>query len=454
MRYKIGLFESTLIVVGSMIGSGIFIVPSIIASRLPDSLWVISIWIIAGMITILGAINYAELSSMFPSAGGQYVYLKETYGRLIGFLFVWGSFFVIQSGTIAAVAIAMAKYIGTFFPFISEQNVILDYGIKINWAQLVAIFSVLLITVINIFGLKWGAVIQNIFTISKVLVIVLLVFFSFLFSNGSFDNLLSKGNVQNFYDLNLVLMLVAWSLSKVFFAYDAWYYLTYISHEVKDPYKNIPLGMIIGTLVTTVIYVLTTVSYLYVLGIDGVANSFDNKVAEQLAKTIFPLFGVYFISLGIIISTFGCNNGLILTSSRLIYALSLDRLFPAIFSKEHPKYYTPYISLIFQSIWVCLLIVLGNYSSLLTYVTFASIAFNFLTVLAVIVLRFKNPNIDRPFKSWFYPISTLLYLFITLLFLIYTFLSSPKETIIGILIVISGLIFYYWYLKEDKKINS
>ncbi|MCX7758308.1 MAG: amino acid permease [bacterium] len=450
MKYKLSLWDSIFIVVGSMIGSGIFIVPSIISSKIPDSTTVILIWILAGIITILGAINYAELASMFPSKGGQYTYLKETYGNLVGFLFVWTSFFVIQAGTIAAVAIAMSKYIGTFVPFISEQNIIINYGaFKINTAQIVSIISITILTIINIIGLKLGSTVQNVFTISKVAVIIILVSFSFLNPIGSTGNIFSTHSVESLSNINFVLMVFAWSLSKVFFAYDAWYYLTYISHEVKEPNKTIPLAMVIGTGLTTIIYVITTISYFYVLGIEGVSNSFDNKVAEEVSKLIFPMFGVYFISLGIIISTFGCNNGLILTSSRLIYALASDKMFHPSLAQEHPKYNTPHIALIFQALWISILILLGNYSSLLTYVTFASIAFNFLTVLAVIIQRFKNPNLERPFKTWFYPLTTILYLLSTFIFIIYTFLSSLVETITGIGIILTGLIAYK-FIKNPK----
>ncbi|MCS7164949.1 MAG: amino acid permease [Candidatus Calescibacterium sp.] len=443
MRYKLNLIDSILVVVGSMIGSGIFIIPSIIASKIPDSTTIISIWIIAGIITILGAINYAELASMFPGKGGQYTYLRETYGNLIGFLFVWTSFFVIQAGTIAAVAIAMAKYVGTFIPAISEKNIILDLNIlKVNSAQLVGALSIILLTGINIIGLKWGSIVQNIFTLSKVIVIFILVSFAFFHPLGSIENLFSTHKVEPLESINLVLMVAAWSLSKVFFAYDAWYYLTYISHEVKDSHKNVPLAMVIGTALTTLIYVVTTMSYFYILGIENVSKSFDNKVAEEVAKVIFPMFGVYFISLGIIISTFGCNNGLILTGARLIYALASDKLFFDSFAKEHPKYQTPHIALIFQAIWIIVLIIIGNYSSLLTYVTFASIGFNFLTVLAVIVQRIRSPSHERPFKAWLYPFSTILYLLSTFIFLMYTLISSPKETLAGIAIILSGLIGY------------
>ncbi|MFN3478052.1 MAG: APC family permease, partial [bacterium] len=313
-KYKLNLLDAVLIVVGSMIGSGIFIVPSIVASKLPDSSSVFFIWIIAGIITILGAINYAELASLFPGTGGQYTYLKETYGKVVGFLFVWTSFFVIQAGTIAAVAIAMAKYIGTFFPFISEQNVLINFDfIKINSAQIVGIASVIILTLINIFGLKLGSLVQNVFTFSKVGVIVILVIAAFLFGNGSLDKAFSSHNAESLSNINLILMVFAWSLSKVFFAYDAWYYLTYVSHEVKDSHRNVPLAMVIGTAITTLIYLTVTFSYFYCLGIEGVSKSFDNKVAEEISKVIFPSFGVYFIAAGIIISTFGCNNGLILT---------------------------------------------------------------------------------------------------------------------------------------------
>lgn len=468
MKNKIGLFDATNIVIGSMIGSGIFIVPSIIANYLPNGWYIISLWIIAGIITIAGALTYSEISNKLPLQGGQYAYLKELYNNFIGFLFAWTLFFVIQSGTIAAVAIAFAKYIGTFFNSISENNYILNLGyFKLNTAQIIAIISIWILTYINIKGIKLGALFQNIFTVSKVLAIVILIILAFSYKEGTFNNLNSINTLSNINNSDnmlpflAILPAIALSLSKVFFAYDAWYSVTYVSHEVEKPKINIPLSMVIGTLVVTLIYILTNLAYLYVLPINEMANVQDNRVAQEVAQRVLPTIGPALISLGIIISTLGCNNGLILSGPRVIAALANDKLFTPKLSEIHPKYETPYMALIFQAVWTTILILLGTYSQLLTYVTFASILFNTITVIGVFILRKKYKAVkndsgkeDQEGKTFLYPLTPLIYIIFGILFLIYLVQADLKSTLAGIIIVLAGTPIYMYYQKIYKKNNA
>ncbi|MGC8814622.1 MAG: APC family permease [bacterium] len=451
MKNKINLFDATNIVVGSIIGSGIFLVPSIIANYLPNGWYMIGLWILGGLITIAGALTYAEISNKIPEQGGQYVYLRELYNSFIGFLFAWTLFFVIQSGTIAAVAIAFTKYLGTFFNFISENNYIINTNFfKLNSAQVIAIISIWILTYINIRGIKLGALFQNVFTISKVLAIIILIILAFSYKNGTFNNLNSVNINYSNESILTLLPLIALSLSKIFFAYDAWYSVTYVSKEVEKPQINIPLSMVIGTLIVTIIYVLTNVAYIYVLPINEMANILDNKIAQEVAYKVLPNIGPIIISVGIIISTLGCNNGLILSGPRVIAVLANDKLFNQNFSKIHNTYETPYIAIIFQAIWVSILIILGTYSQLLTYVTFASILFNILTVIGVFILRKRYKYEKTDYKTILYPFTPIFYVLFGILFLIYLIQGDIKSTLAGLIIVLSGTPFYFYYNKNYK----
>ncbi len=453
MKNKINLFDATNIVVGSMIGSGIFLVPSIIANYLPNGWYIIILWIIGGLITITGALTYAEISNKIPEQGGQYSYLKKLYNDFIGFLFAWTLFFVIQSGTIAAVAIAFAKYLGTFFNFISENNYILNISFfKLSTAQIIAIISIWILTYINIKGIKLGALFQNIFTISKVLAIIILIILAFSYKEGNFNNLNSINPQYSNENLLILLPLIALSLSKIFFAYDAWYSVTYISNEVQNPKVNIPLSMVLGTIIVTFIYVLTNLAYLYVLPISEMGSIKDNRVAQEVAAKVLPIIGPSLIAIGIIISTLGCNNGLILSGPRVVSALAQDKLFNPKLAEIHKIYETPYIALIFQAIWTSILIILGTYNQLLTYVTFASILFNILTVIGIFILRKKYNYETSDYKTFLYPITPLFYITFGALFLIYLIQGDIKSTLAGLIIVLSGTPVYIYYKKKKSQV--
>lgn len=410
---------------------------------------VISIlWLIGGLITVIGALCYGELSGLYPRAGGQYIFLRETLSPLFGFLYGWTLFLVIQTGIVAAVAIAFAKYLGVFVGGISENVHIVSFQIadramSFNTAQVVAILSIVVLTFINCFGVKLGAIIQNVFTSLKTLGIGVLIIAAFA---------IFKGNASSLANFELALAptatmglaaALAVALSKAIFAYDAWYYLTYIGEEVKHPTRNMPLALALGTLAVTAIYILANLAYFYVLPTGIAAAVPDNRIAAGVASAIMGPAGLLFISAVIVISTFGCNNGLILSGARVFYAMAHDGLFFKSNSRLHPRYHVPTNALIYQGIWACVLTLSGTYSDLLTYTAFASIFFGLLTVVGLIALRIRRADLERPFKVPLYPFLPIIYILVSLAFLIYVVVGDPWNSGKGVLIILMGIPVYF-----------
>lgn len=453
----LGLLEATTIVIGSMIGSGIFLAPSIMAQYIQTPGLIILLWIIGGIITICGALSYGELAASMPKAGGQYVFLREAYNPLMAFLYGWTVFLVIQTGFIAAVGVAFAKYLGIFIPSISENVILFQLaGFQLNSAQAVGILSIAVLTCINCFGLKGGAFIQNLFTFLKVLAVLVLIGLSFLSI---------KGNIANFQPLIQPILgqegikmglfaALAVAMSKALFAYDAWNSVTFTAEETKNPQKNLPLSLLFGTLLVTLIYTTLTMAYFYIVPVPDAALIPDNRIAATVANILFGNAGLFFIAGAILISTFGCNNGLILSGPRVYYAMAKDGVFFKKVSEIHPKFHTPVNSLIYQGIWASILALTGTYSDLLTYVTFASLLFNVLTVIAVFVLRKKQPKLTRPYKTWGYPLTPVIYILLSVFFLIYIVQGDPKNSGLGIIIILTGLPIYYFWKNSKKKAAS
>jgi APA family basic amino acid/polyamine antiporter len=461
---KLGLFDATMIVMGSMIGSGIFIAPSIMAGYVPVPQFLILLWIIGGILTAFGAIAYGELAGMMPKAGGQYVFLKEAYNPLLGFLYGWTLFFVIQSGFIAAVAIAFAKYLGVFIPVLSEENVILSFNIfdskfTLNSAQLVGVGIIALLTCINCFGVVFGAFVQNLFTVSKIAAIFLLVFLAFIIGNGNWSNFFESFSIENFHPIappDAISMgffaAFAVAMSKALFAYDAWNSITFAAEEVKNPHKTIPRSLVLGTVGVTLVYVITNMAYLYIIPIKEMALVKDNIVAAAVAEKIFGTIGAQLIAIAIMISTFGCDNGLILAAPRVYYAMAKDGLFFKGAGKLHPRYKTPVNSLILQGIWSSVLTLSGTYSALLTYTAFASLLFNVLTVIGLFILRKKYPERERPYRAWGYPIVPILYILTAFFFIIYIIIGDPKSSGFGLLLVLIGIPAYLYWSKVKNNL--
>jgi len=398
---------------------------------------------------------------MYPHAGGQYVFLREAYGNFCAFLFGWTQFLVIQTGFNAAVAIAFAKYLGALVPRLGENNVLLRLPLgellplaaqshwppcllhfELNSAQVVACGVIALLTGINMRGVREGAFVQNLFTVLKVLALVALIA----------AGLSRAGGGEHFFPLvepipgvlaikTGFLAGLAVALSKALFAYDAWYTVTFVAEEVHDSHRTLPRALFLGCLLVTVLYVLTNVAYMVILPVDEIAAVPENRVAEGVALALFGNIGSTLVIVAILVSTFGCLNGLILGGARVCYAMAREGLFFRSCANLNARK-TPGPALIYQGIWSMILALTGSYSELLTYSTFASVLFGGLTVAAVYRLRFKRPDLPRPYRCWGYPVTPALYLVICLAFLVYVIRGDPLATLIGLLLAFSGVPFY------------
>lgn len=454
LRRELNLLDATTLVIGSMIGSGIFIAPSLMANYIQTPGIIILLWFVGGVLTVFGSLSYAEMAAALPRSGGQYVFLKEAYSPLVAFLYGWTLFLVIQTGFIAAVAVAFAKYLGVFLPILSESNIIFTANnFSINSAQIVAILSIVFLTLINVLGVKLGAAVQNIFTILKISAILALIVFSFSSS---------LGNVKNFSPLLTPVLpetlsiglfaAIAVAMSKALFAYDAWNSVTFAAEEIKKPEVNLPRALILGTMITAIIYTLVTMAYIYVVPVDKMAVVPDNRIAAEVSFVLLGSAGLIFITIAILISTFGCNNGLILAGPRVYYAMAKDKLFFSKVKNIHSKFNTPATSLWYQCIWASILTLTGTYSDLLTYTAFASLLFNLMTVLGLFVLRKKLPDLPRPYKTLGYPFIPILYILVALFFIIYIFIGDIRNSGFGLIIILSGIPVYF--LMQRKISNS
>lgn len=447
---KLSLLDSTTIIMGSMIGSGIFIVSAGIAQKVNSPGLLILAWVITGVITILAALSYGELAAMFPRAGGQYVYLREAYNPLFGFLYGWTLFTVIQTGTIAAVAVAFAKFTGVFWNDISDKNFLFNIGsFHVTTQQLLAICIIILLTVYNYRDIKTGALLQNIFTITKVVALLALVVL------GIYFGLSGLGTTQNFKPLFPDVM--TWTTIGIFggaltgslFSADAWNNITYTAGEVKNPQRNLPLSLLIGTSTVIALYILANIAYVYVLGVDKIKIAENDRVGTLLMQTILGDSGKFVMAALIMISTFGCLNGVILTAARVYYAMAKDNLF---FKQagELNKNNVPAKSLTMQCIWSCLLCFSGSYGDLLDYVMFAVMIFYVLTVSGLFILRVKRPDADRPYKAFGYPVLPAIYVLLALIVSVFMILNNGQNCLYGAVIMIAGIPVYFLINRKNK----
>jgi APA family basic amino acid/polyamine antiporter len=453
LEQRLGLFSATTIVVGSMIGSGIFIAPSIMAGLVQTPGILLGLWAFGGLFTLLGALSYAELAAMAPQAGGQYVFLREAFGRFWAFLYGWTLFLVIQTGFNAAVSVAFAKYLGVFVPALAESNVLLTVaGFQVNSAQLVGCGVIAFLTAINVLGVREGAFVQNLFTVLKVAALAALIVVGLASARGSTSHFLPlfepragpKALEMGF------LAGLALALSKALFAYDAWYTATFVAEEVRRPERTVPQALLLGTLLTTVVYVLANLAYVANIPLPEMAQVEENRVAAAVARLIFGDLGVTLVIIAILISTFGCVNGLILSGARVCYAMARDGLFFRQCGTLYPATRTPATALVYQGIWSAVLTLTGSYDALLTYTTFASVLFGGLTVLGVFRLRATQPDRPRPYRCWGYPVTPALYLLIAGPFLVYVIQGDPQSTGIGLLLVLSGIPVYAWWQRGQS----
>jgi APA family basic amino acid/polyamine antiporter len=483
----IGLFDGTMIVVGSMIGSGIFIVAADIARQTGSSGGLLLTWILTGLLTIAAALSYGELAALFPHAGGQYVYLREAYSPLWGFLYGWTLFLVIQTGTIAAVAVGFARYLGVLFPAISPHTWIIPplnfsygYAISLSVQQLVGVMMIIFLTFLNTRGVKLGKWIQNVFTSAKLLSLLGLIFLCvFLARNSSaiadnFSNLWAIRGAQpiapgaNFLRNLLPTvtaasgwfgMLVAFGVAQVgsLFSADAWNNIGFTAAEVKNPKRDVALSMAFGTIIVITLYCLANLAYLCALPLAQIQKAPDDRVATAALSAVFGAKGAWMMAIAIIISTFGCNNGLILAGSRVTYAMAKDGLFFRATGKLNKKG-VPGTALVYQGIWIILLIMLrtrkpdgtyGNlYGDLLDYVVFAVLLFYVLTILGVMVLRKTRPHAERPYRAFGYPWVPLLYIVAAVGIMVVLLLYKTQTAGRGMVIVLLGLPVYWLWSRQ------
>ncbi|MBC7933974.1 MAG: amino acid permease [Rhizobacter sp.] len=461
---SLGLMDATMIVAGSMIGSGIFIVSAGITQQVGSAGWLIFVWLITGFMTITAAMSYGELSAMYPRAGGQYVYLKEAFNPLAGFLYGWSFFAVIQTATIAAVGVAFSKYLGTFIPVLDmkPENMITQIWIfEIYPAQFVSIGLIILLTYINTKGIETGKAIQTTFTVVKLLALFGLIIFGFLFAaraevwDANWTNawdmkrMDSNGAIIGGVAGSAVLGAIAASMVGSIFSSDAWNNVTFIAGEVKNPQKNIGLALFFGTLIVTLIYVCANLMYISVLPMEAIASAPQERVAVSASTLIMGSAGAAIISILIMISTFGCNNGLILAGARVYYTMAKDGLF---FKKtaELNKNNVPAFALWIQCLVACLLCLSGKYGDLLDMVSFVVVLFYALTILGIFILRKKRPDAERPYKAFGYPVLPAIYILMAITFCVLLIWYKPTYAGWGLGIVLAGIPIYYIALANKK----
>ncbi len=460
---SLGAFDATMIVAGSMIGSGIFIVSADITRNVGSAGWLVAVWLLTGFMTLTAALSYGELSAMFPKAGGQYVYLKESYNPLLGFLYGWSFFSVIQTGTIAAVGVAFSKFAGYFFPSLEmiDANIIFQLGfLKIYPAQFVSIAIIVLLTYINTKGVQGGKLIQTTFTVTKLLSLFGLIGFGFLLASKasiwdanwqdawSMKNIASDGGTTPVFGV-AILGAIAASMVGSIFSSDAWNNVTFIAGEIKNPKRNIGLSLFLGTLIVTVIYLAANLMYLSVLPIHDIANAPADRVAVAASNVIFGNIGTYVIAVMIMISTFGCNNGLILAGARVYYTMAKDGLF---FKKAGTlnKNAVPAWALWAQCIVASLLCLSGKYGDLLDMVSFIVVIFYILTIIGIFILRKKRPEMERPYKAFGYPFLPAIYILMGTCFCVLLIIYKPNFTWPGLIITLMGIPLYYLALRNQK----
>jgi APA family basic amino acid/polyamine antiporter len=459
----LGAFDATMIVAGSMIGSGIFIVSADITRNVGSAGWLVAVWLLTGFMTLTAALSYGELSAMFPKAGGQYVYLKESYNPLLGFLYGWSFFSVIQTGTIAAVGVAFSKFAGYFFPSLemTDTNILFHLGfLKVYPAQLLSIAIIILLTFINTKGVQGGKLIQTTLTVTKLASLFGLIGFGFLLASKAsiwnanwqdawtMKNISADGGTTPIFGV-AILGAIAASMVGSIFSSDAWNNVTFIAGEIKNPKRNIGLSLFLGTLIVTVIYISANLMYLSVLPLNQIANAPADRVAVAASNVIFGNIGTYVIAVMIMISTFGCNNGLILAGARVYYTMAQDGLF---FKKAGTlnKNAVPAWALWAQCIVAGLLCLSGKYGDLLDMVSFIVVIFYILTIIGIFILRKKRPEIERPYKAFGYPILPAIYILMGTAFCVLLIIYKPNFTWPGLIITLIGIPLYYIALRNQK----
>jgi APA family basic amino acid/polyamine antiporter len=426
----LSLLDATMINAGGIIGSGIFMVPATVALLTGSSSLIFIVWILGGIVSLFGALSVAELGAAMPQAGGQYVYLNKAYGPIWGYLYGWSAVAVINTASIAAVGVAFAEYLGFFFP-VSALSI-----------KGIAVFSIMLLTILNIVDVKSGARAQNVFTFLKIGAILGIIALGMFMEGGSSTNIRPFFSSQSLPSLvgplGLAMVAVLWT-------FDGWIFVTYVAGEVKNPGRNIPLSLIFCMIIVTSVYLLINFVFTYTLGIETMSTS--SLVASDSASVFLGEKGTALVTIIILISLMGANNGFVLTSARINYAMAKDKLFFSLAAKVHPKFKSPANALMIQCVWACLLTFTGTFNQLITYIIFASWIFYGMSAGAVIILRRKLPELERPYKTPLYPWIPIIFILFAVFLTINTVMEAPRDAAIGAGIILLGLPFYYYWNK-------
>jgi APA family basic amino acid/polyamine antiporter len=450
----LSLLDGVLLLVGGVIGSSIFLTAKDIAGPLPHPVLFLGVWILGGVISLFGCVAFAELGSMFPDSGGQYVYLREAFGNLTGFLYGWMMFTVGNCGSIAALAVGSAAYLGGIVPMFSQDRIVFALGsFVVTRAHVTALLMIAGVTGINIVGLRRGAVLQNIATWAKFLAIAAFVVLGFVVGKGDWHNFTITGSrsLMSGATAGQFLSVLGVALIAVFWAYDGWVYVSWVAGELKDPKRNVGLSMVIGIVVVGVIYVTMNMAYLYAMPITEIAK--HETIAHAAASVLFSPAAAIWLSAMIVLSIFGAMACAILACPRIYYAMALDGLFFRRMGHVHPKWRTPAFSLVGQAIWSCILVLSGRYDQLYTYVMFGMVSFYTLTVIGLFRLRHTRPNIPRLYRCAGYPWLPAIYVLVAGAWTLNTVFTRPKECLAGIVILLIGVPHYlYWKRSAAKSV--
>ena len=458
LKRQLGLFDSTMMMMGIVIGSGIFLTTGIMAQNIPSASMILIAWIVGGLLIMAGALTYAELGASLPEAGGQYVYLREAYGPLYGFLFGWKMFLVNMTGSIAALGVAFAEYFGYFFPALSTKRIIIsetitmlnkDFTYSLSWGQVVAVTIIIVLSVFNFIGVGLGKSIQNMLTVLKIGAILSFVILGLTLGKGKpIDFVFNPTNLS----LGQLIFGFSIALIAVFWAFDGWNNINYIAEEIKNPKRNLTYALIFGTLGIIILYVLTNVVYLHALPIDEMSGIV--RVAEKSSTALFSATAAGLMSALVIISVLGALNGAIFAGPRVYYAMARDRLFFKRVGKVHPKFHTPAFAILIQAFWACILALTGTFEQLFTFAMFVGILFWIAAAAAVFTLRKKFPDLPRPYKTWGYPVVPLIFIITLSGILFNTLLKRPVESLAGLGLTFLGLpVYFIWKSKKEKSLS-
>jgi APA family basic amino acid/polyamine antiporter len=447
----LGLLDSVLLLISGIIGSSIFLTAKDIAGPLPQPALFLLVWVLGALISLCACFAFAELGSMFPDSGGQYIYLREAYGDLVAFLYGWMLFAVANGGSIAALSVASAAYLGQVVPFVSQDHVVASFaGVTLTRATLLGLVLIVVLTLVNVVGLRWGALLQNISTWTKFAAMAAFVGLGFVIGKGNWSNFHAHGTSLTLgLGPGALISAMGVGMIAVFWAYDGWVYITWVAGEVKEPRRNVPLAMVLGVLAVAAIYIAMNLTYLYALPIKEIAN--HETIAHAAAAALFSPRAAVWLSLMIAISCFSAAATCTLSGARVYLAMAQDGVFFKRMAVIHPKWRTPAFSLIGQGVWAAALTLSGRYDQLYTYVIYGMVLSYTLTVIALFWLRWKRPDIPRPYRCTGYPWLPAIYVLIGTAWTLNTIITRPTEAFWGTAIVLIGIPGYLYWKRSNRK---